>query len=128
MSQSAFSIDSLKCFTGSEEWFRHALNRRMIYTEGVMYLAESAHCHWLVTDIAVKYFPILMKKYPDHFYLIEFIATSDNRGSVIISDGNDNVHFKDKISYTDFPVKDAPIKLYLTKGDGHYCLMLQSEY
>jgi len=29
-------------FTGTGEWYRHGLNRRMLYTDGVQYLAEKA--------------------------------------------------------------------------------------
>lgn len=128
MSNSAFSLNSLKAFTCSEELFRHFLNKRLVYTEGVQYLAGSAKCYWLMTDIAVKYFPALLKKHRDRFYLINFIAYSDGPGLISIEDGNDKIHLTDKISYTDFPEKDVSIKLYLVDGGDHYCLMLPSEY
>lgn len=128
MMSSAFSVQSLSAFTGTEEWYKHFLNRHLIYTEGIFYLAEAAKCRWLLDDIALKYFRVLLKKFRDHFYLIEFVASSDDKGHITISDGNGKVHLTDTIRYTDFPVKNEPIKFYLVETDGRYCLMLQSEY
>ncbi|MCK1641666.1 hypothetical protein IVA95_30015 [Bradyrhizobium sp. 157] len=39
-------------FTGTAEWYRHGLNRRMLYTDGVQYLAEKGGAYWLLDKIA----------------------------------------------------------------------------
>ena len=39
-------------FTGSEIFYRHQLNRQVVYTEGVRFLAESAEAFWLIDAIA----------------------------------------------------------------------------
>jgi hypothetical protein len=45
---SAAEIKSnLAQFTGDLERYRHYFNRKLIYTPGVQYLAESAGAYWL---------------------------------------------------------------------------------
>ena len=39
-------------FTGSENYYRHSLNRKFMHTDGVNYLAEKAGAFWLVDLIA----------------------------------------------------------------------------
>ena len=49
----------LRHFTGTESWFRHALVRDILYTEGVQYVAEQGGAYWLLDEIALlqKYQP-----------------------------------------------------------------------
>src|SRR5487761_2479243 len=42
---------SLAQFTGTEHWTRHR-SRRLLYTDGVRFLAETAKAHWLIDAIA----------------------------------------------------------------------------
>lgn len=42
----------LNQFTGSESFFQHSLNRKVVYTEGVRYLAQKAGAYWLIDAIA----------------------------------------------------------------------------
>ncbi len=49
---SPLNPEDLSQFTGSTEFYRHAFNRAVIYTEGVQYLADNAGAHWLVDAIA----------------------------------------------------------------------------
>lgn len=39
-------------FTGDLARYRHPLNRQVIYTPGVQFLAERAKCYWLIDAIA----------------------------------------------------------------------------
>ena len=48
-------VDQLRQFTGSERFYRHPLNRLVVYTEGVHFLAEQAEAFWLI-DAIVSYF------------------------------------------------------------------------
>ena len=41
----------LAMHTGSTRWFRH-WTRRLVYTEGVQYLAEKASAYWLIDLVA----------------------------------------------------------------------------
>ena len=38
----------LRQFTGTETWFRHPLARKVLYTEGVQYVAEQGGAYWLL--------------------------------------------------------------------------------
>lgn len=40
---------------GAAQWYRHPLNRKALYTDGVKYLAEKAGAYWLVDDICAAY-------------------------------------------------------------------------
>lgn len=42
----------LQQFTGDSKRYRHSLNRRVIYTPGVKYLAEHGEAYWLIDAIA----------------------------------------------------------------------------
>src|SRR5690606_35316910 len=44
--------EQLSQFSGSELFYRHPLNRKLVYTEGVRFLAEKAEAFWLIDAIA----------------------------------------------------------------------------
>ena len=125
---SNFDLNDLKQFSGTEEYYRHFLNRHLIYTEGVKYLAEKAECYWLLDEIAIILLPKLMKKYRDSFYCINFFVNEDQSAEISTDDGNNNIYFKHKITWTNFPVKEKLVKFYLCESGDAYCLMLPSEY
>jgi hypothetical protein len=39
-------------FTGSEHWYRHAMVRDVLYTDGVKHVAETAGAYWLIDEFA----------------------------------------------------------------------------
>ena len=39
-SKKTLSAADLAQFTGTEQWFRHSINSKVLYTEGAQYLAE----------------------------------------------------------------------------------------
>jgi hypothetical protein len=43
----------LRQFTGSEYWYRHALVRHILFTDGAKYLADEAGAYWLLDEIAL---------------------------------------------------------------------------
>jgi hypothetical protein len=34
-------------FTGSESWYRHGINRAVLFTDGAKYVADQAGTYWL---------------------------------------------------------------------------------
>ena len=40
-------------FAGTETWYRHAINRKVLYTEGARYVAEYGEADWLLDEIAI---------------------------------------------------------------------------
>jgi hypothetical protein len=123
-----FNLSELKHFTGSEQFFKHGMNRKLIYTEGVRHLAEKAGCYWLIDDVAIVLLPALLKKHKDYFYSIQLFVQRDCSAVVTIGDGNGNTHLDHKVKWTDFPIIGEAVKFFLYESEDHYCLMLPSEY
>ena len=40
-------------FTGSEQWFRHALVRSVLFTDGAKHVADAGGAYWLLDEIAL---------------------------------------------------------------------------
>jgi uncharacterized protein DUF6876 len=40
-------------FTGAEQWYRHSINRKVLYTDGAQYVAEHGGAYWLLDEIAL---------------------------------------------------------------------------
>ena len=123
-----FSLTELNQFSGSEQFFKHGINRKLIYTEGVQYLAGKAGCYWLIDDVACVLLPHLLKKCKDHFYSLQLLVQPDHSAVITVDDGNGKIHFKHKVSWTDFPIIGEAVKFFLCESEDHYCLMLTSEY
>ncbi|MCE3239141.1 MAG: hypothetical protein K0R24_2122 [Gammaproteobacteria bacterium] len=122
-----FSLDQLEHFTGCDELFKHWLCR-MHYTEGVKYLADETGSYWLIDEIAFIILSRLLKKNKDWFYLIELSVKRDRSMVISISDGDGNTYLKHPVLWTDFPIIDETVRLYLCESEENYCLMLPSEY
>lgn len=52
MADHKLSEADLRQFTGSEHWYRHALNRNVLYTDGAKYVADH-EAYWLLDEIAL---------------------------------------------------------------------------
>src|SRR5258708_12352452 len=53
MTTAKLTLSDLNQFTGSENWYRHGLNRNVTYTDGAQYLAEKGGAYWLLDAIAI---------------------------------------------------------------------------
>jgi hypothetical protein len=42
----------LRQFTGSENWYRHGINRNVLFTDGAKYVADEGGAYWLLDAIA----------------------------------------------------------------------------
>ena len=40
-------------FTGTEQGYRHGINRSVLFTDGAKYVADSAGAYWLLDEIAL---------------------------------------------------------------------------
>ena len=109
----------LAMHTGSTRWFRH-WTRRLVYTEGVQYLAEKANAYWLI-DLVASWcsHPSLRN---EEFVVWKLIVKADHTATAIADDGNGRELARQDISLTDFPLDE--VSLYLTDNT----LLLPSEY
>jgi hypothetical protein len=117
---SALTQEDLHQFTGTETWYRHVLNREMLYTEGVQYFAENAGngAYWFLDIVATEFFGLLRK---EPFMLIELRVVGGS-AVIVAEDGNGNEVYRRDIDYTDCP--PGVWKFYLTDN----VLLLPSEY
>jgi hypothetical protein len=115
-------------FTGSENYYRHALNRKFMHTDGVNYLAEKARAFWLIDLIASHRLSRKVRAEP--FQLWTLTLTGKKNPMAVAecrADTDAPVLARQEIEFTDFPLKS--IKLYCVDGgDGQVILMLPSEY
>jgi hypothetical protein len=96
-------------FTGSEQWFRHALVRSVLFTDGAKHVADAGGAYWLLDEIA------LAQRYKKRVAAEEFQnwtlkVKDDNTARLTCDDGNGNIVFSKRIPFTDFPLPE--ISLY----------------
>jgi len=90
----------LSQFTGSETFYRHSLNKSIIYTDGVSHIAEEAKAYWLIDSIMTALLYTGLHK--EDF--VGWKLVSKGSGAVLTADdGNNNLLYTQRIPYTDFP-------------------------
>ena len=111
----------LRQFTGTETWYRHALNPKVVYTEGVRYVADKGSAYWLMDAIAIA--QLTEKKVAVEAFQVWTLKVHEDRSALLVcDDGNDNVVYAQTIEYTDFTMPE--IKIYFTDDT----ILLPSEY
>jgi len=108
-------IFELAQFTGTEKWYRHALNRNLIYTDGVKFLAENGGeqgAYWFIDKVAYEIAPLLKSK-NERFGCINLCVGEIDKyqAMVLVTDGNDKQLGAYHIYYTDMQSGDW--KFYL---------------
>jgi len=103
----------LRQFTGTEKWYRHPLNRNVLYTDGAKYIAEVGGAFWLLDLIA------LAQRYDKHvrgqpFQVWALSVGSDRSAKITVEDGNYKLLSTHKLAYTDFPA--AGITLWFSNN------------
>ncbi len=111
----------LSQFTGSETWYRHAINRKVLFTDGAKYVADNAGAYWLLDEIAIIQ-PHEPRIAATPFQVWKLAVNADHTAELICEDGNDNLVYKKAISFTDFPAEG--ITLWFTDNT----ILLPSEY
>lgn len=97
----------LRQFTGTEQYYRHSLARKILYTDGVQYLAEKAGAYWLVDKIAIM--QIDPKIRAEEFQVWRMIVKD---GSAILTcDTGEELPsiYREEIAFTDFPLEKIDI-------------------
>lgn len=111
----------LRQFTGSENWYRHGINRNVTFTDGAKYVADEGGAYWLLDAIAIcQRFEKAVTA--EEFQVWKLKVNEDRTASLVCDDGNDNIVYTQHIEYTDFPVDE--ITLYFVNNVIH----LPSEY
>jgi len=115
-------------FTGSETIYRHALNARVNYTEGVRFFARNAGggAYWLLDILATQ--PEILNGVKEHSFCIAMLKVEDSKAVLTVArDYSENTGFQDvvyrrEIEYTDCPPGEW--KFYFTGNT----ILLPREY
>ena len=119
MSQKTLNKSDLAQFTGSEQWYRHGLVRKVLYTDGARYVAETAGAYWLLDEIAFAQAEPTVSAEEFQFWKL---AVTDSKAVLTCDDGNGTIVFTKRIEFTDFPLDE--IRFYFTDNT----ILLPSEY
>lgn len=108
MSDKQITEMDLAEFTGTEKYYKHWMGR-LVFTDGVKFLADRAGAYWLI-DLIASYQP--MKTERQYWTL----KAEEQGYSAICKDRDDTLLEKQKIEYTDFPEYLMPFDLYVQNG------------
>lgn len=122
MTQKASSLrkSDLAQFTGTETWYRHALMRSILFTEGAKYVADKAGAYWLLDEIAIAQVESSVSAEP--FQVWKLQVRTNQTATLTCEDGNYNVILTKEVSFTDFPLDE--ITFFFTDK----VILLPSEY
>jgi hypothetical protein len=115
------SKTDLAQFTGSEHWYRHGINRKVLFTDGAKFVADQAGAYWLLDEIAIIQ-PHDRGVAAEEFQVWKLAVNADQTAVLTCEDGNDRVVYTKTIPYTDFPADG--ITLWFTNNT----ILLPSEY
>jgi len=119
--KATLKASDLRQFTGTEQWYRHGINRRVLFTDGVKYVADTAGAYWLLDEIVIT--QSYEKWLTDEAFQVWKLQVNPDQSAILTcDDGNDNVIYTKQITFTDFPLKE--IKFYFTDN----VILLPSEY
>ena len=92
----------LREFTGSETWYRHALVRQVLFTDGAKYVADVAGAYWLLDHIALaQRYEAAVKA--ESFQVWRLKVEANCSATLTCEDGNKQVVYKFTLEFTDFP-------------------------
>lgn len=119
-------LNALTGFTGSDTLTRHGLTRRILMTQGVVFLAEQAQAHWL-TDLIVSH-QADPRVRAEPFQVWTLAVNVETRSAVAtMTDGNTKQAVTlQEISWTDFPLPE--VTLWLVQEGDTWVMLLPSEY
>ena len=101
------SENTLRQFTGSETWYRHGINRNVLFTDGAKFVADDGGAYWLLDTIAICQMEPRVKA--EEFQVWKLSVHPDRSGALVCEDGNDNVVYTQQIPFTDFPLDELAL-------------------
>jgi hypothetical protein len=113
-------LADLHLFTGTEQWYRHPLNRAVLFTDGAKYVADQVGAYWLLDEIALAQCGVqALKAEPFQVWKLD---VEGSRATLTCGDGNAEQIYAKEITFTDFP--SPGITLWFTDN----VILLPSEY
>ena len=102
------SEHDLAQFTGSDNWYRHGINRNVLFTDGAKHVADEAGAYWLLDTIAICQHSEARVAAED-FQVWKLTVRSDRTATLVCEDGNDNAVYTQLVEFTDFPLDEATL-------------------
>jgi hypothetical protein len=118
------TLTDLAQFSGSEQFFRHALSRNHVYTEGAQFVAERAGAYWLLDKIALHGSPEIAR---EDFQVWKLSVHPDRTATLTTSDGDHGILKTEELPFTDFPLSEITLWAVRNEFDG-FTVMLPREY
>ncbi|MEO8036279.1 MAG: DUF6876 family protein [Acidobacteriota bacterium] len=112
---------ALSSFHGTESYYSHP-SRRILFTDGVKFLADQAKAYWLIDVVASWQHRMIVDRALREFQLWELVVNVDGTAVAICSRDSEDEAFRQRIPVTDFPLDY--LRLYVEAG----VLMLPSEH
>ena len=100
-------------FTGSEHWYIHALNPKVVFTDGAKYVADHGGAYWLLDTIALAQ-RTEKKVASTRFQLWTLKVNADRTATLTCVKGDCKPVYTQELEFTDFPL--AEIKFYFTNN------------
>jgi len=113
MTTKTLSKSDLAQFTGSETWYRHGINRNVLYTDGAQHVAEHGGEYWLLDEIAIIQ-PYNKAVAAEEFQVWKLSVRPDRTATLMCDDGNCNILLTKEIEHTDFPLDEINCTLPTT--------------
>jgi hypothetical protein len=113
MTTKTLSKSDLGQFTGSQNWYRHGINRNVLYTDDAQHVAEHGGAYWLLDEIAITQ-PYNKAVAAEEFQVWKLAVRPDHTATLTCDDGNGNIVFTKEIEHTDFPLDE--ITLYFANN------------
>ncbi len=104
--------EDLAQFTGTDQWHRHGLNRRVLFTDGAKYLADQGGAYWLLDTVAICQAEKAVAAEP--FQVWKLVVREDRTATLTCDDGNGRIVRTEHIPFTDFPLDE--IALWFANG------------
>jgi len=125
--------DDLRQFSGDLDRYRHSLNKRVVYTPGVQFLAERGGAYWLIDAIA-SYFgsPKMAAATRTDRRLADLqfwrLDVRDDRSAVLTAraDSGEQPFVTQEIPFTDFPLDQ--VEVWAGFDGTYWTLYLPSEH
>lgn len=107
---------------GTENYYRHPLNPKIVFTDGVHYVATEAQAFWLLDKIATLQSLPKLKSQPFQVWELTKQSPESSRAVITVTDGDDNRIYQENLTFTDFP--DPHITIWFTNNT----ILLPCEY
>ena len=100
--------DLRKFAGGTNDYWRHAINRNVLFTDGAKYIADEGGAYWLLDEIALaQVHDKQLRRQPFQVWKLE--VRPDRSATLRVEDGNYNLLVLKDIEWTDFPAAEITL-------------------